>query len=504
MSGKIYEFGNFKLDTERRILLKRGSQIAIGQKALVLLETLLAAEGRSVSKIELIEAAWQNSFIEESNLSVQIAGLRKLLGTTANGEEWITTVQRIGYQFVKHGTVDGELFNRDISVKANKLNDMPSIAVLPFINMSSDAEQEYFVDGITEDLITDLSKVVGLTVIARHSSFAFKGKQVDVKQIAGDLGVRYIVEGSVRRAADRVRINMQLFDAMANSPVWADRFDGNLADVFLLQDAVVSRIIKALEGALPITPSIPTRRSASIEAYDLFVRGRAMVSQKIGNDLLLAAIGLEPDFADAHAWLAVNHHFSWAYRNEPMEPHRSLARAEAERAVSLDPQNAIAHGILGIVYVYDRKLSEGAAELKVSLSINPNHADAWVFSSEVHTLEGRAELAIDSIRNAFRLNPFPPAFYYWFLGYAEYAAGRYEEATKTLRHESTYQLGSKRILAASLAQLGQLEEARREAQLFITDNPNFSAEYWGTIHPFREERDRRHFVDGYIKAGLPK
>jgi TolB-like protein/tetratricopeptide (TPR) repeat protein len=508
MNGKIYEFGSFKLDTGRSILLKRGSQVAIGQKALALLETLVAAEGRPVSKSDLIEAAWQSSHIEESNLSVQIAALRKLLGTSVNGEEWIATIQRVGYQFVKHGTSDGNP-GTGILASANEANEMPSIAVLPFINMSSDSEQEYFADGIAEDLITDLSKVVGLTVIARHSSFAFKEKQVDVKQIAVELGVRYIVQGSVRRAADRVRINMQLVDASKNSSVWGDRFDGNLVDVFVLQDTVVSKIINALEGVLPKSHTIQSKRSANIEAYDLFVRGRALVSQapdnsKPAEELLEAAIQIEPDFADSHAWLAANHHFAWVYKNEPMEPHRSRSRAEAKRAVSLDLQNAVAHGILGIVYVYDGKLSEGADEFKNSLAINPNHADAWVFSSEVLSLEGRAEEAIESIRNAFRLNPFPPAFYYWFLGFAQYASGKYEDAVQTLRHESTYHLGSKRILAAGLAQLGHLEEARRESQLFMIKNPRFSVEYWATTHPFQNESDKRNFVEGYIKAGLPK
>jgi TolB-like protein len=387
------------------------------------------------------------------------------------------------------------------------LPNRAAIAVLPFTNMSSDPEQEYFVDGLAEDLITDLSKVPGLFVISRHSSFAYRGKSVDIRSVAKDLGVRFVVEGSVRRAAARVRINVQLIDAEDGTHVWADRFDRELADFFVLQDEVVSRVVSALSGVLPAARPVARQRTANLEAYDLFVRGRVLVNQsaegnRAARPLLERSIELDPGFADAHAWLAMRHLGGWVYWGEAAEPHRSLALAAAQRAVSLDPENAGAHAILGDVLIFEGKPDAGAAELELALQINPNHADAWVFLAEAKMYGGNAVEGIDHAQKAFRLNPHPPGWYYWYLGFVEYAAGRYEDAVATLRHE-TAPSGSQRILAASLAQLGRVEEAKAEAAKFLAAHPHFSAQQWANTQPFQPE-ERQRFIDGYLKAGLPR
>jgi TolB-like protein/Tfp pilus assembly protein PilF len=391
-----------------------------------------------------------------------------------------------------------------------RLPDRATIVVLPFTNMSSDPEQEYFVDGLAEDLITDLSTVPGLFVISRHSAFAYKGKSVDIRTIARDLSVRFVVEGSVRRAATQVRINVQLIDAVDNTHLWANRFDRDLADIFRLQDEVVATIVNALGRFLPLARPTPAQRATNIEAYDLFVRGRVLAMQSAqGNiaarPLLERSIELDPDFADAHAWLAMSH-LLWitAYWQEAIEPHRSLALAAAQRAVSLDPTNAGAHAILGDVLAFTGEPDAGMAELSRALQINPNHADAWAFSGEVKIYEGSSSESLDLLQKAFRLNPHPPGWYYWFLGIAQYSAGKYEDAVQTLKHESTHRSASQRILAASLAQLGRMEEARAEAAQFLATHPRFSAQHWADLQPFRHEADRKHFIDGYIKAGLPK
>jgi TolB-like protein/Tfp pilus assembly protein PilF len=386
--------------------------------------------------------------------------------------------------------------------------DKPSIAVLPFTNMSSDPEQEYFVDGLADDLITDLSKIPGFLVIARNSTFTYKGRAVDIRSIAKDLGVRYVIEGSVRRSSTRLRINAQLVDATNNSHIWADRFDRDLADVFLLQDEIVGKIVNALTGALP-SPSLPSRRKpTTLESYDLFVRGRALViqspeSNRAALPLLEKAIELDPEFADAHAWLAKSHEFAWTYGEEAKEPHHSLALAAVQRALALDPQNAEAHTILGNHLLYEGELDKGEAELAIALRIDPNHANAWAFLGELKVSEGLALDGVELALKAFRLNPYPPGWYYWLLGYTQYAARQYEDAVETLRHEATFQTGSSRLLAASLAQLGRLEEAKVEARRFLAINPNFSIQHWASIVPFRHDADRQHFIDGYAKAGLP-
>jgi TolB-like protein/class 3 adenylate cyclase/Flp pilus assembly protein TadD len=389
------------------------------------------------------------------------------------------------------------------------LPNRAAIAVLPFTNMSSDPEQEYFVDGLVEDLITDLSKVAGLLVISRHSAFAYKGKSTDVRMVAKDLGVRFVVEGSVRRAAARIRINVQLIDAEDGTHLWADRFDRDLADIFLLQDEVVARFVSALAGVLPTGRPIPRQRATNLQAYDLFVRGRVMVTQSVESNreagsLLERSIELDPDFADAHAWLAMCHFWGWSYWAEATELHRSLAFAAARRAVSLDPDNAGAHAILGYTLFLDSKLDMGAPELMTALQINPNHADAWAFLGVLKAFEGSAVEGIDCLRKAFRLNPHPPGWYYWHLGLVEYLAGRYEDAVEPLRHEATRRSGSQRILAASLAQLGRLEEAKLEAAQFLAAHPHFSTKHWADRQPFQREADRQRFIDGYLKAGLPK
>lgn len=383
-----------------------------------------------------------------------------------------------------------------------------SIAVLPFTNLSSDSEQEYFADGLADDLITDLSKVPGFVVIARNSTFAYKGRTVDIRTIAKDLRVRYVLEGSVRRSATRIRINAQLIDASDQSHLWADRFDRDLTDLFMLQDEIVGKIVKATAGALP-APAVPIRRRAkSFEAYDLFVRARSILiqtpeSNRVARQMLERAIEIDPGFADAHAWLAKSHQFGWSYGGEAKDPHQALALAAAQRAVELDPESADAHTILGNLLFYEGKLDECAAELGLALRIDPNHADAWLFLAEARATEGMALDGIELVRKAFRLNPNPPGWYYWMLGYALYAARQYQEAVEILRHDLTYSTGSTRLLAASLAQLGRLEEAKEEGRRFLSMYPGFSIRYWADLVPFRHEVDRQHFVDGYLKAGLP-
>ena len=391
-----------------------------------------------------------------------------------------------------------------------KLSDRAAIAVLPFTNMSSDPEQEYFVDGLAEDLITDLSKVPGLFVISRHSSFAYKGKAIDIRSVAKDLGVRFVVEGSVRRAATRVRINVQLIDAEDGTHRWADRFDRDLADIFLLQDEVVGRMVSALAGVLPSAHPVPRQRATNLQAYDLFVRGRVLVTRSVESNrearpLLRRAIELDPGFADAYAWLAMSHTWSWSYWGEGEEPHRALGLAAAQRAVSLDPENAGAHANLGYVLFHDCKPESGAAELTTALRIDPNHADAWSYLGVMKAVgEERAVEGIDDLRKAFRLNPHPPGWYYWHLGLVQYAARLYEDAVETLLHEATRRSGSQRILAASLAQLGRIEEAKVEAAQFLAAHPHFSTRDWADNQPFWRQADLQNFIDGYLKAGLPK
>lgn len=385
----------------------------------------------------------------------------------------------------------------------------PSIVVLPFVNMSADAEQAYFVDGLTEDLITDLSKVPELFVIARNSSFAYKGRSVDTRQIARELGVKYVLEGSARRVADRVRINAQLIDAPAGGHIWADRFDRDLADIFAAQDEVVGKIVEGLAGKLAAANLKERYRPTNLGAYDLYLRGRAEWAHSTeagvaAIPLFERAIALDPNYADAYRWLAISQCEAWVFRNYPMNPLRQQSMASARKAIELDPENSGTHWVLAFILLLERQWDESAKEYEISLRLNPNDADAWANFGDLKTYEGRGVEAIACIEKALRLNPRPPSWYFWLLGGAQSAAGKYEEAVKTLRNDATYRTESRVNLASILARLGRLDEAREEATLYLATTPHFKISHWVESQPYRDLALRDMYVEGLRKAGFPE
>jgi TolB-like protein/class 3 adenylate cyclase/Tfp pilus assembly protein PilF len=386
----------------------------------------------------------------------------------------------------------------------------PSIAVLPFINLSGEVEQNVFTDGLTEDLITDLSRNASLFVIARHSTFAYKGKSVDIRVIARDLGVRYILEGSARRAAGRVRINVQLIDAVGGDHLWAERFDRSLEDIFGVQDEVTVKIVEALVGRLAALPA--RNRPKSLEAYDICLRGRSLISAYTSSPeaireaemLLNQAVSIDPDYAEAFRWLAFVHWQLWAHSIDPTAENRSRGLELARKAVALDENDAASHWIFGYLLAYEKRWPESDGEFAAAFALEPNQPDALVMWSELAAFAGRAPEAIEIIQRALRLNPHPAGWYYWQLGLAHYADRQYEEAVKILRMEATYRSASRRILAAGLAQLGRRDEAMREADLFIATTPKFTIAHWAAAQPARDAETVERFVEGYRMAGLPE
>jgi len=504
-----FSFGPFMLDAGSCALFEHGLPVALGSKPLALLQALVEARGQVVSKVALMYAAWPNTNVEESNLTVQIAALRARLRVSPGGERWIATFPRVGYRFAGPLTVQ----DRDAPIADPGLEADRSIAVLPFANMSPDPDQAYFADGLVDDLITDLSKVPGLLVTASHSSFAMKARSADTRSIAKQLGVRYLIKGSVRRAAGQVRIGVQLIETTMNTCLWAERFDGDLADIFRLQDQVVREIVAALASVLPIetaredAPSA-RRRAVIIEAYDFLVRGRVLVMQSpAGNDLartfLAKALELDRNLAEAHAWLAVSHYGAATHYGDDPDTNKALGLAYARQAMALDRADPMPHSVLGFAWLCEGEFEEAESALQTALRINPNHADTMVNMANLKVLQGQPHDAVEMAERALRLNPYPPGWYYWDLGFAYYAAGRYADAVTVLRKEEVGRLPAKRILAASLAQLGQITEARKEAARFLEINPGFLVSRWAATQPFRRDEDRQHFIDGYVKAGLP-
>ncbi|MBB5664583.1 TolB-like protein [Rhizobium leguminosarum] len=502
MQASRFAFGPFVLDPAAGTLLRNDDPVAVGDRGVKLLAALVGRPGEILGKAELMDAAWPGRAVEEGNLTVQIAQLRKLLGPAADGGEWIATVPRVGYRFTGALNLLG-----GVKRKALPLPDRPSIAVLPFLNISDDPEQEFFADGLTEDLITDLSRRPGLFVVARNSAFSYKGKAVDMREIAGELGVRYLLEGSARRAAGRVRINAKLIDAVSGDHLWAERFDRSLDDIFAVQDEVAERIVEALLGRLRAPP--PRNRPSSLEAYDLCVRARRLMDDspqaaEEAHLMLTRAISLDPDYAEAYRWLAMNHWMGRIHSGGPTEFNRNLALELARRAVTLDPNDAGCRWVLAYLFAYERDFAEADAAFAKAIELDPNEADTFAALSDITVLAGRVGEGLEHIRKAFRLNPFPASWYYLTLGQAQYAAGQYATAVETLRRDETYRTSSRRFLAASLAQLGRLDEAHAETDLFLVANPHFSIRHWAATEPFRDARTLEHFVDGYRKAGLPE
>lgn len=509
-------FADHRLDTDRRELHRGSELVAVEPQVFDLLVYLVQNRERVVSKDDLIAAVWGGRIVSESTLTSRINAARKAVGDNGKEQRLIRTVARKGLRFV--GAVDeataatapvvSETMRPPAEPAASRsLPIKPSIAVLPFTNMSNDPGDESFVDGLTEDLITDLSRNAGLFVIARNSVFAYKGRSVDVRRISEDLGVRYLLEGSARRAAGRVRINAQLIDAVGGGHLWADRFDRTLEDVFSVQDEVTGRIVEALIGRL--APQTPRKHPQSLEAYDLCVRARVLTEESPQTAreaylLVKRALELEPAYAEAQGLLAYNRWLAWTHFGEPEELNRSLAVELAEKAVALDPNDAFCRYVLGTILAYERRWQESDAEFAKALELDPNHADTWAALSDMSVLAGRVAVGLEQIGKAFRLNPYPPSWYFDHLGQAQYAARDYEAAIETLRREETYRTNSRRFLAASLAQLGRLDEARREVEFFLVTHPHFTISHWLASQPLRDAATRDHFVEGFCKAGLPE
>ena len=331
---------------------------------------------------------------------------------------------------------------------------------------------------------------------------------MDVRMIAEDLGVRYLLEGSARRAAGHVRINAQLVDAASGEHLWAERFDRSLEDIFAVQDEVTGKIVEALLGRLR-TLLPPRNRPRSLEAYDLCVRARKLMDDEPrtaqqAHLMLTRAVSLDPEYAEAYRWLAMNHWMGSVHSGGPTEPARKIALDFARKAVAIDPNDAGCRWVLAYLLAYERNFAEADAAFAMAIELDPNEADTWAALSDIAVLAGRVEEGLDHIRKAFRLNPYPASWYYLTLGQAQYAVGDYEAAVETLRRDETYSTSSRRFLAASLAQLGRLDEARAEVELFLVGNPDFTTSHWAATEPFRDTTTLGHFVDGFRKAGLPE
>jgi len=379
--------------------------------------------------------------------------------------------------------------------------------------MSGDPEQEYFSDGITEDLITDLSKISGLFVIARNSVFTYKGKPVKVEEVGRELGVRYVLEGSVRKAGDRVRITAQLVDANTGGHLWAERYDRDLRDIFVLQDEVTQKIVTALVVKLTEDEQERLMRKGtdSLEAYDYTLRGSdyffrfTKEANAQAREMFERAIDLDPEYALAHSLLGLTHWMEWSFgwSRDPQSLDRAFELAQ--RATSLDDSVSVAHSLLGKVHLWKKQHGQAIAELEKTIALNPNYADGLAGLGEILYFAGRPEEAIGLIKKAMRLNPKYPVWYLHNLGHAYFLTGRYEEAIGALKrvlNRNPNFWPAHIYLAASYVELGREEEARAEAEKLLRIHPNFSLDAGGQRPPYKDRVVLERLGDSLGKAGL--
>jgi len=395
------------------------------------------------------------------------------------------------------------------------LPDQPSIAVLPFDNLSQDPDQDYFSDGLTEDLITDLSQLSGLFVAARHAVFQYKGRTSPPRQVARDLGVGYVLEGSVRRAANRVRINAQLIDAASGFHLWAQRFDRDLEDIFALQDEIAHTIVAALE--IQLTPherqSIARRYTNNLEAYDLYLRARDHQLRRTregaarARETLEQVIALDPHFAAAYALDAEIHRQEWMYEWRDQEDALDGALELAQKAVRLDDQLPLAHMLLGWVHLWRKEHDHAIAATRRSIELDPNSAEAWVRLGHALDLAGRPEDGIPLIEKAMRLDPHYPYLYRFWLGHAFQSLQRYDEAASAYQQAIDLNpefFGARLHLVAVLGCTGRSAEARIEAAAVLRLRPSFSIRREAAKLPYKDQAALRRLIDGWRRAGLPE
>jgi len=399
--------------------------------------------------------------------------------------------------------------------KKPELPEKPSIAVLPFVNMSGDQEQEYFSDGITEDLITDLYKISGLFVIARHSVFTYKGKAVKVQEVGQELGVRFILEGSVRKVGNRVRITAQLVDTITGGHLWAERYDRELTDIFKLQDEVTREIVAAL--SLNLTKGekdrLARQDTGNLAAYDHVLRGMehhwryTKDANAQAQVLFQKAIELDPGYALAYSWLGLTVLHSWTQGWN--QDHRVLAVAFelAQKAIALDDSLAEAHRILGDVYLYRKQHEEAIRELKSAIALNPNYADAFGGLGEVLNWSGRAQEAINFVKTGIRLNPHHHVWYFFILGLCYLSLYRIDEAIEVLKRgviRNPDFLGIRLTLAGLYVEIGDREKARIEVEEVLRISPYFSLKVFQEMVPTKNVEMIERMLDLLHKAGLPE
>jgi TolB-like protein/Flp pilus assembly protein TadD len=508
-----YLFAEYALDTDRRELRRGAALVALEPQVFDLLNHLVRHRDRVISKDELLATVWQGRIVSDSTMFNRINAARGAIGDTGEQQRLIKTLPRKGLRFV--GAVQEARAGAAVDEARLPLPARPSLAVLPFANMSGDPDQEYFADGISEDLITGLARIRWLFVIARNSSFVYKHRAVDVKQVARELGVRYVLEGSVRRAGDRLRISAQLVDAASGHHHWAERYDRDLGDIFAVQDEITRSVAGAIEPRLLAAEGIRalSRSADGLGAWELVARARTHFWRLTKPDYEAAALQLEravagyPEDAAARSLLGFclvfAAHMGWIERDQGMLP----GRQHAIRALALDDCDPWAHIALGYAAMMERRTEESIAAFARAVSLNPNSAAAHSHLSRGYAFAGRDREAIAHGDEAIRLSPLDPemALFLGAIAVAHFTAGRYAEAarytTDALRLRPGFQ-GAQRLRCASLALAGRTQEAHAFLAELRREQPQLSIAWVRANVPYQTPELTERFLAGMREAGL--
>ncbi|OAF05104.1 hypothetical protein AYJ54_21870 [Bradyrhizobium centrolobii] len=517
-----FQFEDFVLDPARRELRRAGMLVALEPQVFDLLTFLIRNRDRVVTRDNLLDAIWNGRVVSESTLTSRINAARRAVGDSGEEQRLIRTVARKGVRFVGEVTETSIAASPAIRVRPVEaapaglpLPDRPAIAVLPFTNMSGEAEQDYFSDGISEDIITALSKLRWFFVIARNSSFIYKGRTVHLRQVAEELGVRYVVEGSVRKGGGRVRITAQLNDVATGSHLWAERYDRELADVFGVQDEITEAIVAAIEPQIYAAESFRAQRKPpdSMDAWDLLMRALSHYWRVTRQDhvvaqaLLEKAIALDPNYGKALGLLGTSYMFTAHMGWMEMDAAMPVAERAARAAIDADGEDAWAHNALGHVHLFARRFEDSLAEFETALRLNPNFALAQGYYGLVLSYCGRWQDADDAARRAIRLSPRDPyaPVYFGIAAYARFLGGDYEEAIRlaqeSLRQRNDF-VGAHRVLTSAAGMAGHAEIARAALQELRRAQPNVSLAWIAEFMPIKLAADRERYLEGFRRAGL--
>lgn len=516
----IYQFESCRLDSDRRELWRDGGLTLLQPQVFDFLHYLIRNRDRVVSKDDLIADVWDGRLVSESTLSSRLTAVRQAIGDSGDQQRLVRTIPRKGFRFVGKVIEQKDDLDqaRTHTERALPLPDKPSIAVLPFQNLSDDPAQEYFVDGIVEDITTALSQFSQLFVVARSSSFTYKGRDVDVQQVGRQLGVRYVLEGSIRKAAGQVRITAQLVNTGNAVQVWAARFDGALDQVFDLQDRVASGVVGVIAPKIEQAEIERAKRkpTGSLDAYDYYLHGLASLYQdtREANDEALRLFGkaveLDPDFAAAYGMAALCY-VGRNWKHWMRDPRMEVAEAArlVNRAAELGRSDAVALSAAGMTLgLVVKDLDRAVVLLDRSLLLNPNLAASWVRSAWVRLFLGQFDLAIEHANRAMRLSPLDPLLVgmQTAIAFAHFCAGRYDQSAAWAEKATTEQptfAPAVRVRAASSASLGRMDEATKALARLREIN--------ATVHtselkhlPFRDPKYFAKYAAALRKAGLPE